>query len=127
MARFAANLSMLFTDVLFLDRFGQAADAGFEAVEFLWPSPDQLAGRPVEHLAEVIGSAGLEVALFNFDAGDMSAGWRGLAGVADARDRFRANLPVAIGLSLLFLGPLTFLALWGVETALRRMRTNHPR
>jgi hydroxypyruvate isomerase len=100
MARFAANLSMLFTDVPFLDRFGQAADAGFEAVEFLWPSPEQLAGHPVEHLAEVIGSAGLDVALFNFDAGDMAAGWRGLAGVAEARDRFRANLPVAIGLAV---------------------------
>lgn len=99
MARYAANVSMLFTDVPFLRRFEQAAEAGFEAVEFLWPSPEQLEGRPVEHLSEVIRSAGLQVALFNFDAGDMAAGWRGLAGVPEARERFRANMPVAIGLA----------------------------
>ena len=99
MARYAANLSMMFTDVPFLRRFEQAAEAGFEAVEFLWPSREQLEGRPVEDLAGLIRSNGLRVALFNFDAGDMAAGWRGLAGVPEARDRFRDNLPVAIGLA----------------------------
>lgn len=96
MPRYAANVSMLFTDLPFLDRFEAAAEAGFEAVEFLWPSPEQLGGRSIRELAGIIGAAGLQVALFNFDAGDMSAGWRGLAGVPEARDRFRANIPVAI-------------------------------
>jgi hydroxypyruvate isomerase len=99
MTRYAANLSMMFTDVPFLRRFEQAAVAGFEAVEFLWPTREQLEGRPVEDLAGLIRSSGLQVGLFNFDAGDMAAGWRGLAGVPEARDRFRDNLPVAIGLA----------------------------
>ena len=99
MTRYAANLSMMFTDVPFLRRFEQAALAGFEAVEFLWPTREQLEGRPVEDLAGLIRSSGLQVGLFNFDAGDMAAGWRGLAGVPEARDRFRDNLPVAIGLA----------------------------
>jgi hydroxypyruvate isomerase len=99
MARYAANLSMLFTDVPFLRRFEAAASAGFEAVEFLWPSEEQLEGRSIAQLGRLIRSTGLQVPLFNFDAGDMTAGWRGLAGVPEARARFRANLPVAIGLA----------------------------
>lgn len=99
MARYDANVSMLFTDVPFLRRFEAAASAGFEAVEFLWPSPEQLEGWSIEQLGTLIRSTGLKVPLFNFDAGDMSAGWRGLAGVPEARARFRANLPVAIGLA----------------------------
>jgi hydroxypyruvate isomerase len=99
MARYAANLSMLFTDLPFLRRFEAAASAGFEAVEFLWPSEEQLDGRSIDQLGRLIRSTGLQVPLFNFDAGDMTAGWRGLAGVPEARARFRANLPVAIGLA----------------------------
>jgi hydroxypyruvate isomerase len=99
MARYAANLSMLFTDLPFLRRFEAAASAGFEAVEFLWPSEEQLEGRSIAQLGRLIRSTGLQVPLFNFDAGDMTAGWRGLAGVPEARARFRANLPVAIGLA----------------------------
>jgi hydroxypyruvate isomerase len=99
MARYAANLSMLFTDVPFLRRFEAAASAGFEAVEFLWPSEEQLEGWSIPQLGAHIRSTGLQVPLFNFDAGHMSAGWRGLAGVPEARARFRANLPVAIGLA----------------------------
>jgi hydroxypyruvate isomerase len=99
MARYAANVSMLFTDLPFLRRFEAAASAGFEAVEFLWPSEEQLEERSIPQLGALIRSTGLQVPLFNFDAGDMSAGWRGLVGVPEARARFRANLPVAIGLA----------------------------
>ncbi len=99
MARYDANLSMLFTDLPFLRRFDAAASAGFEAVEFLWPSEEQLEGWSIQQLGSHIRSTGLKVPLFNFDAGDMSAGWRGLAGVPEARPRFRANLPVAIELA----------------------------
>jgi hydroxypyruvate isomerase len=99
MARYDANLSMLFTDLPFLRRFEAAASAGFDAVEFLWPSPEQLEGWSIQQLGALIRSIGLKVPLFNLDAGDMSAGWRGLAGVPEARARFRANLPVAIGLA----------------------------
>ena len=99
MARYDANLSMLFTDLPFLRRFEAAASAGFDAVEFLWPSPEQLEGWSIQQLGALIRSIGLKVPLFNLDAGDMSAGWRGLAGVPEARARFRANLPVAVGLA----------------------------
>lgn len=68
-------------------------------MEFAWPSGEQLEGRSIEQLAALIRSTGLRVALFNFDAGDMSTGWRGLAGVPEAQAAFRANLPVAIGLA----------------------------
>lgn len=99
MPLYDANVSMLFTDLPFARRFEAAATAGFEAVEFLWPSPEQLGGLSIEQLGALIRSTGLKVPLFNFDAGDMSAGWRGLAGVPEARAQFRANLPVAIGLA----------------------------
>jgi hydroxypyruvate isomerase len=99
MARYDANLSMLFTDLPFLRRFEAAASAGFEAVEFLWPSAEQLDGCSIQQLGALIRSTGLKVPQFNSDAGDMSAGWRGLAGVPEARAHFRANLLVAIGLA----------------------------
>jgi hydroxypyruvate isomerase len=99
MACYDANISMLFVDLPFLRRFEAAASAGFEAVEFLWPTPDQLDGLTIRQLGELIRRTGLRVPLFNLDAGDLSAGWRGLAGVPDARARFRANLPVAIELA----------------------------
>jgi hydroxypyruvate isomerase len=99
MPRYDANVSMLFTDLPFLRRFDAAASAGFEAVEFLWPSPEQLDGLSIGQFGALIRSTGVKVPLFNFDAGDMSAGWRGLAGVPEARARFRASLPIAIGLA----------------------------
>ncbi|MGA8720169.1 MAG: hypothetical protein WB557_19330, partial [Solirubrobacteraceae bacterium] len=66
--RFSANLSFLFKDVPFSERFRRAADAGFGGVEFMWPGVDGL-----DAVAEAVGETGLEVALFNFDAGDMAA------------------------------------------------------
>ena len=80
--RFSANLSFLFKDVPFGDRFRRAAAAGFSGVEFMWPGLDQ-----VDAVAQAVQETGLEVALFNFDAGDMAAGDRGLAGVPDRRSR----------------------------------------
>ena len=71
MPSFAANLSMMFTEMAFLDRFAAAADAGFEAVEFLFPydhRPDEIARR-----AE---AAGVRIVLFNLPPGDFAAGAR---------------------------------------------------
>ncbi len=92
--RFSANLSFLFKDVPFGDRFRRAADAGFSGVEFMWPGLDQ-----VDAVAQAVQGTGLEVALFNFDAGDMAAGDRGLAGVPDRISQFRDNVPVALELA----------------------------
>lgn len=82
MPRFAANLTLLFTEHPFLDRFAAAADAGFRAVECLFPydhPPDAIAARLAAH--------GLELALFNVPPGDWAGGERGLAALAD---RFEA-------------------------------------
>ncbi|MEJ7871620.1 MAG: hydroxypyruvate isomerase, partial [Rubrobacteraceae bacterium] len=64
--RFSANVSILFKEVPLLERFGRAAEAGFSAVEFWWPM-----GEDLGEVEKEIKDAGLEVALFNFDAGDM--------------------------------------------------------
>ena len=92
--RFSANVSFLFKDVPFAERFRRAADAGFRGVEFMWPGIDE-----VDVVASAVQETGLEVALFNFDAGDMAAGDRGLAGVPDRRSEFRKNVPVALELA----------------------------
>src|SRR5436190_1463638 len=92
--RFCANVSILFKEGSFLQRFGLAADAGFSVVEFWWPSGEDLGA--VEH---AVGDAGLEVALFNFDAGNMAGGDRGLLSDPDRKDRFRENVPVALELA----------------------------
>ena len=92
--RFSANVSILFKEVPFLERFGIAASAGFSAVEFWWPS-----GEDPGEVERAVREAGLAVALFNFDAGDMPAGDRGLAGDPERQGRFRENVPVALELA----------------------------
>ena len=92
--RFSANLSMLFTEVPFLDRFAAARGAGFAAVEFWWPR-----GEDLDALVRTVEDTGLEVALFNFDAGDMPAGDRGLLSDPARHQEFRANVPVALDLA----------------------------
>ncbi len=99
MRKYALNVSMVFTGVPFLSRFEAAATAGFEAVEFMWPSDEQLEGLSLEAFAGRVRATGLQVALLNFDAGDMSRGFRGLAGLPDAVSEFRANVPVALDLA----------------------------
>ena len=92
--RFSANVSILFKEVPFLERFGRAREAGFSAVEFWWPS-----GETLERLEAAIGGAGLSVAVFNFDAGDMPGGERGLAGDPGRTGQFRENVPLALDLA----------------------------
>src|SRR5438874_6158169 len=92
--RFCPNLSMLFKEVDFVDRFERAAAAGFSGVEFWWPS-----GEDLGKVEAAIKDAGLEVALFNFDAGDMPSGYRGLVSDPGRRAQFRENVPVALELA----------------------------
>ncbi len=82
MPRFAANLTMMFTEWPFLDRFAAAADAGFTAVEFLFPYD-----HPPEAIAERLTRNDLTQALFNLPPGDWQAGERGFAALPD---RFEA-------------------------------------
>src|SRR6201996_4312071 len=91
MPNFAANLSFMFNEWDFLDRFQAAADAGFKAVEYLFP---------YEHAPEVIvrklEGAGLTQALFNLPPGDWAKGERGLAAIPDRFDEVKAGLERAI-------------------------------
>lgn len=91
MPRFAANLTMMFTERPFLDRFDAAADAGFRAVEYLFPydhAPAEIAVR--------LQRNGLTQALFNMPPGDWAAGERGLAALPGRFDELKAG--VATGL-----------------------------
>jgi hydroxypyruvate isomerase len=92
--KFCANVSILFKEAPFLDRFERAAAAGFAAVEFWWPTGEALAD-----VEAAIRGAGLQVALFNFDAGEMAAGDRGLLSDPDRAQQFRENVPVALELA----------------------------
>ncbi|HEY6891720.1 MAG TPA: TIM barrel protein [Solirubrobacter sp.] len=86
--RFAANLSILFGELPFLERFEAAAAAGFEAVEFWWPE------EPLAAVAEA--ARGHRVVLINFDGGALEAGERGYVNDAARVDRWRAHVPVAV-------------------------------
>ena len=89
--RFAANLSMLYTEVPFLDRFARAASAGFAAVEFLFPYE---AGVDAVHAR--VDDLGLTVALFNLHAGDREAGEWGTLSDPSRRDYFRWSFTTAL-------------------------------
>ncbi|MEA2359947.1 MAG: hydroxypyruvate isomerase [Solirubrobacteraceae bacterium] len=93
--RLSANLSILFKDVPFLERVERAAAAGFDAVEFWWP-PEDVSPQDV---AAAVKAADVDVALFNFYAGDMPAGDRGLLSDPARQGEFRANVPVALELA----------------------------
>ena len=91
MPKFAANLSMMFTEVDFLDRFKAAADAGFKGVEYLFPYD-----YPVAQIKERLDANGLTQVLHNLPAGDWGAGERGIACHPDRVEEFRAGVDHAI-------------------------------
>lgn len=91
MPRFAANLTMLFNDVPFLDRFERAANAGFKAVEFLFPY-----AFPVAELKSRLQANGLTLVLHNLPAGDWDAGERGIACMPERVDEFRDGVAQGI-------------------------------
>jgi hydroxypyruvate isomerase len=91
MPRFAANLTMLFNEVPFLDRFERAARAGFESVEFLFPYP-----YPAHEIASRLKANRLKLVLHNLPAGDWDAGERGIACLPDRVDEFREGVGRAI-------------------------------
>ena len=99
MRQFAANLSILFPTLPYVDRYKAAADAGFSLVETWWPTDALAAGVTVGDIIGLAESNGLRAVLVNFDAGDMKSGDRGLAGDPDRTEAFRANVPVAIELA----------------------------
>lgn len=91
MPKFAANLSMMFNEHAFLDRFKVAAEAGFTAVEYLFPYE-----HPPEAIARALKDNGLTQALFNLPPGDWAAGERGLAALPDRFEEFAAGVEEAL-------------------------------
>jgi 2-dehydrotetronate isomerase len=91
MPKFAANLSMMFQEIGFLDRFDAATRAGFKGVEFLFPydhSPEIIADR--------LARNNLSLALFNTVPGDWNGGERGLAALPGREQEFRDGVDKAI-------------------------------
>ncbi len=91
MPRFAANLSMMFTEVDFLDRFDAAARAGFRGVEFLFPYD-----HPAAEIRRRLDAAGLTQALFNMPPGDWAKGERGMACLPGRQGEFREGVKRAL-------------------------------
>lgn len=91
MPRFAANLSMLFTEYPFIERFDRAAAAGFQAVEFLFPY-----GEDIPAIKDALSRNGLTQVLFNLPAGDFAAGERGFANDPSRTREFRDGVGRAL-------------------------------
>lgn len=91
MPMFAANLTLMFNEVPFLDRFAAAREAGFEAVEFLFPY-----AHPAPEVAARLADNGLTQALFNAPPGDWDAGERGIAALPDRVSEFRESIDKAL-------------------------------
>lgn len=90
MTRLAANLSMLFSELPFLDRIDAAAAAGFDGVEWMFSYE-----VPAEQVRDRLDRNGLTSVLINMPAGDWSAGERGLAGLPGRREEFEAGMALA--------------------------------
>lgn len=132
MPRFAANLSFLFTELPFLDRFTAAAEAGFEGVEILFPYD-----WPASEISAALKANGLSLVLFNIWPGDWAAGERGLAGIpgreADFEERVAQALRYADELGCLRLHAMAGLAEHGANfetyyanlSRAARMATSH--
>jgi hydroxypyruvate isomerase len=91
MPRFAANLSMMFNEAPFLDRFALAAKAGFKGVEFLFPYE-----HPAAEIAKRLSDNGLTQVLFNAPPGDWAAGERGIAALPGREQEFRDGVRRAL-------------------------------
>jgi hydroxypyruvate isomerase len=117
--RFAANLSFLFTERSFLDRFAAARAAGFTAVEFHFPYAEDK-----ESLAATVQAAGVEVILFNLPPGDWDAGERGIAchpaRIAEFQEGVRRAIDYASALGCSRLNCLTGLTPTDCSTARAR-------
>ena len=91
MPKFAANLTMLFTELSFMERFEAAHKAGFKSVEFLFPYAFN-----AEDIADKLKTCNLEQVLFNMPPGDWDAGERGYSAIPGREDRFKASVDTAL-------------------------------
>ncbi len=111
---YAANCSMLFTEASLLERPAAAAAAGFDAIEFWWPWPDQPVpkDRDVDDFIVAVASAGVQLIGLNFFAGDLAGPDCGVLSVPDRAAQFNDNVAVAVGIGEQ-LGVPAFNALYG--------------
>lgn len=91
MPRFAANLTLLYTEVSFLERFERARASGFQYVECQFPYQEDISA-----IASRLSALGLTQVLFNLPAGDWTAGDRGIAAHPDRMAEFRAGVAQAV-------------------------------
>ncbi|MGR9580645.1 TIM barrel protein, partial [Pandoraea sputorum] len=91
MPRFAANLTLLYQEVPFLERFREAAADGFRGVECLFPYE-----HPANEVRARLDDAGLTQVLFNTPGGDWASGERGLAALPGREAQFRDGVELAL-------------------------------
>ncbi|MGE5094045.1 MAG: 2-oxo-tetronate isomerase [Betaproteobacteria bacterium] len=91
MPRFAANLTMMYNEHPFLERFAAAARDGFKGVEFLFPYE-----HPAQDIRSRLDANGLTLALFNAPPGDWAKGERGLAARPGREEEFRRSVGTAL-------------------------------
>jgi hydroxypyruvate isomerase len=112
---FAANISLLFTEVPLLERPAAARSAGFDAIEAWWPFtvpvPDS---REVDAFVAAVGDAGVRLEALNFFAGDMPGGDRGVVSVPGREAEFRDSTDVLASVAVQT-GCTLFNALYGVR------------
>ncbi len=89
--KIAANLTMMFNEHEFMDRFAAAAHIGFKGVEYLFPYD-----HPVEEIGEQLDKHNLKQVLFDFPAGDWANGDRGIAVQPDRKGEFQDGVGLAI-------------------------------
>ena len=97
---FAANCSLLFSEVPLLQRPAAARAAGFAAIEFWWPWPDQPvpADREIDAFLAAVRDAGVHLVGLNFFAGDLAGPDCGVLSIPTRSGEFRANIDVAVGI-----------------------------
>jgi hydroxypyruvate isomerase len=110
-ASYTVNCSILLTDLPLLERPGAARNAGFDAVEWPFPTPTP-SDADVNAFVRAIQDAGVQLTGLNFAAGDMPAGDRGILSDPDMTQAFRDNVDIAVGIAE-ELGTRAFNALYG--------------
>jgi hydroxypyruvate isomerase len=96
----SANVSMLFTELPYPDRFAAAAQAGFQVVESWWPFavPDPSAAE-IDDFVRTVSAAGVSLGALNFYGGDIAGGERGVASHLDRQDQLAANVRAMVGIA----------------------------
>src|SRR5215212_6288210 len=112
--RYAANCSMLFTELPLLERPAAAAAAGFDAIEFWWPWPEQPvpSDREIDDFIGAVRNAGVRLIGLNFFAGDLAGPDCGVLSIPDRASEFIDNVDVTVGIGER-LGARAFNALYG--------------